>query len=119
VRGLKARVAKLVRKAAAPTEAQFQSQVIQYARLCGWRVAHFRAARTKTGWRTPVAADGGGFVDLICIRGPRLLAVELKSAAGRLSAAQRAWCSAMADAGAEVYVWRPADWAEVVRVLGA
>jgi hypothetical protein len=48
-----------------PLEQSFQSVVIEVARLTGWRVAHFRAARTAHGWRTPVTADGAGWPDLV------------------------------------------------------
>jgi hypothetical protein len=41
------------------------SAVIDLPHLLGWRAAHFRPARTATGWRTPVAADGAGFPDLV------------------------------------------------------
>lgn len=44
-----------------PDERQWQAQVIELARILGWRVAHFRPALTKHGWRTPVQADGAGF----------------------------------------------------------
>jgi hypothetical protein len=48
-------------------ERDFQSAVVPCARLFGWRVAHFRAAQTKHGWRTPVEADGKGFPDLLLL----------------------------------------------------
>jgi len=34
------------------SEADFESRVVDFARLLGWRVAHFRPARTAKGWRT-------------------------------------------------------------------
>ena len=63
------------------TEAQFQSAIVELARLLGYRVAHFRAAKTAHGWRTPVAADGAGWPDLTLAKPGRLLFVECKSAA--------------------------------------
>jgi hypothetical protein len=45
------------------SEAAFTDAVIELARLGGWRVAHFRPARTASGWRTPVQGDGAGFPD--------------------------------------------------------
>jgi hypothetical protein len=51
-----------------PTEREFQRQVIDLARLLGWRCAHFRPGRTARGWRTPVQADGAGFPDLQPVR---------------------------------------------------
>lgn len=91
------------------TEADWQRQVIDLAHLCGWRVAHFRPARTAHGWATPVTADGAGFPDLVLIR-DRVIFAELKSDRGRLSDVQRRWIAGLTDAGAEVHVWRPADF---------
>ena len=98
------------------TEAEFQEQVIDLARLLGWRVAHFRAARTLRGWQTPVAGDGKGFVDLVLAR-DRVMFVELKSDTGWLSEHQREWMIALRAAGAEVHVWKPALWPEVEATL--
>lgn len=91
------------------TEAAFQAQVIELAHLFGWRVAHFRPALTKHGWRTPVSADGKGFPDLVLVRRKRLIFAELKSQRGRLSPEQRDWWEALTHV-AEAYVWRPSDW---------
>ena len=99
------------------TESSFQAAVIDAARLWGWRVAHFRPARTKNGWVTPVAADGKGFPDLVLVR-DRLVMAELKSDTGRLSGDQHEWIAWLEGAGVETYVWRPADWPLVERTLG-
>jgi hypothetical protein len=98
------------------SEAEFQEQFIGLARLLGWRVAHFRAARAARGWATPVAADGAGFVDVVLVR-DRVMFVELKSDTGRLRGDQREWLIAFRAAGAEVHVWRPSDWPEVEATL--
>jgi hypothetical protein len=100
----------------AMTEADWQDQVIDYAHLKGWRVAHFRPARTAHGWRTPVTADGAGFPDLVCVR-ERVVIAELKSEKGKITAEQARWIGALVKARAEVYVWRPSDWPQVERVL--
>lgn len=98
-------------------EAQWQATVIDAAQLLGWRVAHFRAAQTRTGsWVTPVAADGAGFPDLVLVR-DRVVFVELKSQLGRLSDSQQEWLDSLAAAGVEAYVWRPSDWDDVQDVL--
>jgi hypothetical protein len=92
------------------SEAQFTRQVIQLARLLGWRVAHFRPAMTKHGWRTPVQGDGAGFPDLILVRGPVCLAVELKAVDGKLRPEQKVWLEAFQTAGIESMVWTPNNW---------
>jgi VRR-NUC domain-containing protein len=91
------------------TEQQLQNAVIDLARQLGWKVAHFRPAQTKHGWRTPVQADGRGFPDLILAR-DRLIAAELKTDTGRLTDHQEAWLTTLEHAGVTTAVWRPADW---------
>lgn len=98
------------------TEADWQKQVIELARLFKWRVAHFRPAMTKHGWVTPVAADGKGWPDLFLVR-ERVIAAELKSDKGKLSPDQEAWRDALATAGIPVYVWRPSDFDTVAHTL--
>lgn len=101
-------------------EDAWQSTVTDLATLCGWRWAHFRPARTKDGWRTPVSGTlGRGFPDLVLARerDGRLLFVELKSDAGRVSAEQRAVHATLRAAGAEVHMWRPRDLDRVREVL--
>lgn len=99
-----------------PDEAEWQKSVIDLARILGWRIAHFRPAQTKHGWRTPVAADGKGFPDLILVR-DRVIAAELKSSTGKTSADQDAWLAAFEVAGVESYVWRPGDTDHVLETL--
>lgn len=105
------------------TEAQFQQQVIDLARLYGWLVAHFRPARVGDSWRTPVQADGAGFPDLVLVRGDRLIFAELKGERGALSTSQHVWIDRLREVAAaveahtgplrhtiEVHVWRPSDF---------
>ena len=102
------------------TEAQLQAAVIQTAHVFGWRVAHFRPAKTSRGWRTAVAADGKGFPDLVLVHpgSGRLLFAELKSDRGKPSPEQEQWLIALETTNAEVYVWTPADWpARITHVL--
>lgn len=101
------------------TEAQLQELVISLARCYHWRVAHFRAARTNKGYRTPVAADGAGFPDLLMLKNGRLVVVELKSDTGKVARRQEEWLEAFYWADAEIATWRPADWinGEILRVL--
>ncbi len=104
--------------ATAMTETELLDSVLELAGLLKWRTAHFRPALTKHGWRTAVAGDGKGFPDLVLVR-DRVLFVELKSARGQLSIEQQDWFHALGDAGAERYIWLPADWTDgtIERVL--
>ncbi len=100
------------------TEEEFLRQVIELARVFGWRTAHFRPAMTASGrWVTAVQGNGKGFPDLVLVRGDRILFVELKTDVGRLTNEQADWLSALKAAGAAVYLWRPADWEQIVATL--
>lgn len=100
-------------------EAAFTRAVIDLARSHGWYAAHFRPAQTKRGaWVTPVAGDGAGFPDLVLVR-ERVIYAELKSGAGRVRPAQREWLFRLMSANQAYFVWRPADWEDIERILGA
>lgn len=87
-------------------EKQFLAAVIAVAKRLGWRAYHTHDSRKSAA----------GFPDLTLWR-ERLLFAELKTDAGQLSAAQLNVIEGLREAGAEVYVWRPSDWAEVLLVL--
>lgn len=99
------------------TEASFTRQVIALARIYGWRVAHFRPARTARGWRTPVQGDAAGFPDLVLLRGRDLIVAELKVGRNRPRESQRGWLDAFRTAGIPAYVWRPDDWDTIEQTL--
>lgn len=91
-----------------PSEAAFQSAILALAQLAGWRVYHTHDSRHSPA----------GFPDLVMVRGRRLVFAELKSGRGKVSAAQQQWLQALAGVpGAEVRVWRPADWPAIEREL--
>jgi hypothetical protein len=90
-------------------EAQFQAQVIQLARMNGWKVFHPAKMMDRNGtWRTALQGDKG-WPDLVLAHKDRgLIVAELKSDVGKLSFEQQAWLTHLAP-WAEVYVWRPKD----------
>jgi hypothetical protein len=99
------------------TEAEFLTQVLQLATLYRWRTAHFRPGRTATGWRTALQGDAKGWPDVVFVR-ERIIFAELKrDSRAKATPEQQAWRAALTQAGAEVYVWTPADWSEIERVL--
>lgn len=88
------------------TEREWQSQVVQAARLMGWTAYHTHdSRRSEPGWP-----------DLALVR-DRLVMAELKTDTGRLSAAQERWLSLLTAAGVEAHVWRPRDIDQVLDVL--
>lgn len=89
------------------SEAQFQAQVIRYARMMGWTVWHDHDSRR----------NAAGLPDLILVRRPRLVWAELKSARGRVTPDQRAWIEELRACGQDARIWRPDDWPEIERVL--
>lgn len=116
---MSARLSMEDRQLRAITEAQWQHQVEQIAHLNGWRLFHAPDNRpvTASSGRRYVQNIRAGFPDLVLVRGPRLLFVELKRETGRTTEDQDAWLTDLARASAEVYVWRPSDLAEVTAVL--
>jgi len=103
------------------SESEFTRLLIAVARGLGWRTAHFRPARLKSGrWATPVQGDATGFPDLILVRGKRLLAIELKSRSGRLRPEQRDWLDALGLVpGVTCVVARPGDWPALMELLSS
>lgn len=100
----------------AQSEEGLLRQVVQLARLMGWRINHQRPALTGRGWKTAIQGDVG-FPDLVLIRPPRLLFVELKTDKGDWRPGQREWIADAAASGAEAYCWRPKDFDEIVAKL--
>jgi len=100
------------------TEKEFQGQILDLAKIFRWRRAHFRAARTKHGWRTPVQADGKGFPDLVLVKPPRLIIAEVKRQDTKPDDHQLEWLNDFAGVpNVEVYTWKPADWDDIVAIL--
>lgn len=91
----------------AQTEKSFQADVLEAARLLGWRAYHTHDSRHSES----------GFPDLVLVRRPRVIFAELKSERGAVSDDQQAWIDDLKASRQEVYVWRPSDWDALVEVL--
>jgi hypothetical protein len=92
------------------TESDLMRAVTDLARLLGWTWVHHRPAQTEHGWRTPVSGPmGKGWPDLVLVRvrDHRILFVELKAQGGVLADDQRQVLETLAEAGQDVYVWKP------------
>ena len=81
------------------TEKELKSAVIKAAKAAGWRWYHVSDSRRTTR----------GFPDLVLLRPPRLLFIELKSEKGKLRPEQHAWIGELNDCGIEAYVVRPSN----------
>ena len=105
------------------SETEFQGSVLDLAELCGWLACHFhdsrREVRRRDGTRLFIGdAATSGFPDLVLVRPPDVLFVELKSEKGRITANQRKWRGALSQCpGVGYYLWKPGDWGEIEEVL--
>ena len=92
------------------SEAAFMDTILQAAEIYGWWAYHTHDSRRSTA----------GFPDLVLIKPPRVIFLEVKSETGRLSRAQ-ADVLAMLEAVGYVRsgVVRPSDWEQIVEWLSA
>ena len=89
------------------TEAEFQSVVVRTAESLGWWYYHtYDSRRCPAGWP-----------DLVLIKPPVCIFVELKMELTKTTDAQRMVLDMLADCGQEVYVWRPGDWDRIIARL--
>jgi VRR-NUC domain len=107
------------------SEDNFRGTVVEAARRSGWSVftipdwmyrAAFRAWK-QTGDRWGREWPDRGFPDLVLLRVPRLVFVELKGSGGRLSENQKEWIEGLRECGQDVRVWWPKDWDEIEELL--
>lgn len=83
------------------TERQLQDNILDAAQKLSWLTYHT--------WLS--ARSAPGFPDLVLVRANRLLAVECKSATGKLTPAQEMWLGVLGGVpGVETAVWRPEQW---------
>lgn len=95
-------------KLPAITEAQFQKQVLQAARTFGFLSYHTRYSIGSTR----------GFPDLVLVKPPRVIFIELKTEAGNTSSYQDEWIEQLRDCpGVECYLWRPSDLEDAIEIL--
>jgi hypothetical protein len=99
------------------TEAGFQKQIIDLARMSGWKVFHARPARFADGRVATHFTGDAGFPDLVMVH-PRkgFIIAELKSDTGRTTPEQVAWLEASGH-WVEAYLWRPKDWPMIIERL--
>lgn len=89
------------------SEKQFQQQILDLAKLRGWKTYHPYDSRHSTA----------GWPDVTLVKDGRLIFWEVKSAKGRVSEEQAQWLVALALTGCEARVVRPADWDYIVEAL--
>jgi len=90
------------------SERDLQRIVVDAARLHGWRHYHTYNSQRSTA----------GFPDLVLVRPPRIMFVELKTERGRLTLEQAIWIRELERCSVEVYVWQPHNIGEMLKTLG-
>jgi hypothetical protein len=76
--------------------------VVRLAGKYRWKV--YRRRMGRASWDL-----GSGFPDLLCLRGSRLVVIELKRETEEPDPAQEQWLTAFRSVGGESYVFRPSD----------
>src|SRR3972149_6016351 len=112
------------------SEADFASWFEDWLPVHGYKFAHFRPARVmrngKETYETPVSGNAKGLPDYYVWhpeRRPHLgfrgsaFWVELKSEKGKLSEAQIECIKSLRASGAQVFIWRPDDRADIERLV--
>jgi hypothetical protein len=89
------------------SERSFQAQVIKLAKLLGWR-----CYRTWNSLHSPK-----GWPDLVLIRRPRIVFLELKGERTRLTDDQAETIAELQACGLTARIARPSDWPEIERIL--
>jgi hypothetical protein len=90
------------------SEKNFQAQVVQLAKLCGYEVYHTFDSRRSAA----------GFPDLVMVKNHHLVFAELKRQDGRLSMPQKQWLEALSRVEkVSSHLWRPSDWQTLEAVL--
>ena len=92
------------------TEKAFMDSIVELARNTGWLVyPPYDSRRSEPG-----------FPDLVMTKPKRLVIAEIKTEKGKTSPAQDKWLETLRTArGVKVKLWRPSDWPEIERTLGA
>lgn len=90
------------------SEKEWQGVVVELARRLGYLDYHTHDSRRSQP----------GFLDLVLVKPPRVLFVELKAEKGKTSPAQDVWLEALKLCpGVEAHLWRPSQWKEVADIL--
>jgi hypothetical protein len=106
----------------AMSEKDWQGTVVDLALTLHWRALHHHDSRRevvnqRTGERKWVGdKDAAGLPDWLFIRERHFFA-ELKAEREQPTATQRQILDELRKAGAEVHLWHPSDWPEVVVAL--
>ncbi|WP_273845426.1 hypothetical protein [Rubrobacter calidifluminis] len=88
------------------SEKEFTTRVKGIFRAAGWLTYHTWFSKRSDA----------GFPDLVCVKGERLVAMELKVGRNRPTANQLAWLEALREAGVETYLMWPRHEPEITAI---
>ena len=92
----------------AMSERDWQTTVVDAARKAGWLTWHSYDSRRSYP----------GFPDLMMVRGPMLLALELKTEKGKVTVQQQEWIDALKKVRiVSADIARPHHWPDIERAL--
>lgn len=102
-------------------ERHFLLWVLELAQTFGWRCHHSPdspdARKLPRGRRGEYLVDPG-CPDIIAVRPPRVLFIEVKSSRGRLRRGQQEWRAELLQCpGVQLHLWRPGDELKAQEVL--
>lgn len=98
------------------TEAGFQAQIVELARITGWRTMHVRRSIGKgRKWTTSTSVTG--WPDLALWKPGHFILAELKTETGKTTPQQQDIIESLRAAGIDTRIWRPTDWPEIQTTL--
>lgn len=101
------------------SETAFASQVEDLLDMFGWKWMHIRPSIMQSGkWASSMNKGGKGWLDYLALRPPnRILVAELKDDYSKRTPEQIEWWTAWEFYPVELYLWRPKDIEEVMKIL--
>ena len=100
------------------SEADLREQVFKLANMYEWGIVYHRNSQGDTAWLPDLERKKSkGWPDLILVRPPRFLVVELKTDKGGVEKLQKVWLELLRQCPIEVYLWRPENLQEIANLL--
>lgn len=96
------------------SEKAYQASLCDLAERYGWKFRHFHDSRRQVKPGVLVGdKDAAGWPDLVLVRPPEILFVEVKSELGTVEPEQEEWLGYLEACGQEVFVTRPSTQQEI------
>jgi hypothetical protein len=91
-------------------ELECEQTILSAAKIAGWRRHGERPAQSRKKWSTPIKGDPG-WPDLVLVRGPVMLCVELKRHPNTVDPEQLEWLRVLGKVPGvwALLVWVPED----------